>query len=343
MTQATGRCRGDWSGLPTEELLEVRLSDLGLRVEDAPTLVPRVARLHQELEAAGLSFRPALWLSTTWFSPTGVPGFAIPFYLAHPRLRLLERQRMLELEGGTVPACMRLLRHETGHALDHAYGLHRRPRWRRMFGSPGAPYRPSYVPRPSSRRSVIHLENWYAQSHPLEDFAETFAVWLKPRSGWRQQYREWPVALRKLEYVDELMGEIASKPARHHSRERLDSLPRLRMTLREYYSRKQAHYDREDRSVYDGDLKRLFGVGRSGRGAAGFLRSRGPELRRQVSRWTGQHPFVVEQVLKGMIARARELRLRVTHDERETGEGAAVLLTLHAFKLVRRRNPEYWR
>src|SRR5574341_1303894 len=50
---------------------------------------------------------------------------------------------------------------------------------------------------------VRHLEGWYAQKHPDEDFAETFAVWLTPGSRWRMRYRNWP-AIRKLRYMDRI-------------------------------------------------------------------------------------------------------------------------------------------
>ena len=54
------------------------------------------------------------------------------------------------------------------------------------------------------------LEGWYAQSHPVEDFAETFAVWLAPRSNWRAQYENWP-ALRKVEYIDRTMRRLKNR------------------------------------------------------------------------------------------------------------------------------------
>jgi hypothetical protein len=233
--------RRDWVGVSDRELLEVRLCELGLRLEETP-LLAGVERLWRELEAAGLRFRPHVWLSTDWFAPDGVPGFAVPFFLAHPRLVRLERGQMGEVEGGTSDACMKLMRHETAHALDFAYGLHRRRGWREHFGSYSEPYRRTYVPRRSSRRYVHNLEHWYAQSHPAEDFAETFAVWLRPRSAWRRRYAGWP-ALAKLEYVDRLVREIAGAPPRVRSRERTDSLPSLRMTLGEYYRRKRARYN----------------------------------------------------------------------------------------------------
>ena len=151
-------------------------------------------------------------MSEEWFSPDGIPGIAIPFYLAHPRLQRLERRLMREVEGGNDKWLMRILRHETGHAIDTAFGLRRRKSWRDTFGKASRRYPSRYSPRPASRRFVLHLGHWYAQSHPTEDFAETFAVWLPRYSRWRSQYAGWP-ALRKLEYVDETMRNLrASAP-----------------------------------------------------------------------------------------------------------------------------------
>jgi hypothetical protein len=195
-----------WAGLSSDELLDVRLCDLGLSIEGSP-LQPRIQRLYEELGQAGLRFRPYVWLSSDWFTPDGHTGFAVPFFLAHPRLAQLERRNMFEVEGGNRPWCMKLLRHETAHALDNAYHLRRRKRWRELFGPVSKPYRSSYVPEPSSRSHVLNLDYWYAQSHPVEDFAETFAVWLQPGSRWRTTYRGWP-ALAKLRYVDDLITEV---------------------------------------------------------------------------------------------------------------------------------------
>ncbi|MDJ0868452.1 MAG: hypothetical protein QNK03_20260 [Myxococcota bacterium] len=231
-----------WTELSDEALLDVRLCDLGLRLEGTP-LAGRLERVHGELAAAGLRFRPYAWLSNGWFTPHGVSGFAIPFYLAHPRLTRLERALMGEAEGDREAWCLQLMRHETGHALDNAYRLHRRRSWREQFGPFGEPYRVRYTPNPRSRAFVRHLDGWYAQSHPGEDFAETFAVWLQPRSGWRRRYAGWG-ALRKLEYVDALMAELRGEPPRLRTRERTDSLLGLRHTLREHYRRRLVRYTR---------------------------------------------------------------------------------------------------
>ena len=111
-----------WAGWPDEKLLDVRICDLGLTIEGTP-LERQIAEVNQELDARGIVFRAHYWLSDDWFTPNGVPGIAIPFYLAHPRLARLELSQMLEVEGGTRAWCMRILRHEIGHAIDNAYGF----------------------------------------------------------------------------------------------------------------------------------------------------------------------------------------------------------------------------
>jgi hypothetical protein len=330
-----------WASLPAQQLLDVRICDLSLKLEATP-LAARVERLHGELERAGLRLRPDVWLSTAWFSPDGVPGFAVPFYLAHPRLAALERMHMFEVEGGTRASFARLLRHEAAHALDHAYRLHRRYDWRQVFGKASAPYRRGYVPRPGSRRYVHHLDRYYAQSHPIEDFAETFAVWLGSRGRWRREYEGWP-ALRKLEYVDALMQEVRDTAPAVRARDRIETLPTVRLTLREYYRRRRSTWGDADLRVYDRDLARLFGNGARGKRASVFLRARRASLRTQVARWTGQRPFVVDEVLTGMIRRSRDLGLRLAHGERETAEGAAVLVAMHTLRIRRMRYREYVR
>ena len=186
-----------------------------------------------------------------------MPGIAHPFYLAHPRLMKLEKKMMFDVEGGTWRECMAILRHEAGHAMQHGYQLQRRRRWQQLFGPSSKRYPRYYRPNPASRRYVQHLRLWYAQSHPDEDFAETFAVWLRPRSNWRTRYAGWP-ALKKLEYVDELMGEIAGKRPLITTRERVDPLSKLSQTLGEHYKKKQAFYAFTPPKTYDRDLSRLF-------------------------------------------------------------------------------------
>jgi hypothetical protein len=312
-----------------DEILNMRICNLGVRIEGTP-LQERIDRLYHELDRRRIRFRPYFWFSDEWFTPDGVPGIAIPFYLGHPRLMRLEREQMLEVEGGTEEWCMRILRHETGHAIDNAYRLRRRRKWRETFGKATEPYPEYYSPKPYSRSFVLHLDAWYAQSHPAEDFAETFAVWLKPKSRWRTQYRGWP-ALKKLEYVHELMEEIREQKPRVSSRERPGSISTIRTSLREHYEKKRAHYGVEHPDFYDHDLQRLFSDDPQHAGcpsAAACLRRLAPRLRREVAHWTGQYQYTINQVLDGMIERCRELKLRVHRPEEDVERDALILLTI---------------
>ncbi|MBD3236334.1 MAG: hypothetical protein GF330_06510 [Candidatus Eisenbacteria bacterium] len=327
-----------WANLPQEELLELRLCDLGLKIEGT-ALEQRTSRVQQELERRGLRFRPYFWLSDDWFTPSGMTGCAIPFYLAHPRLIRLERKQIGEAEGARREWCMKLLRHEVGHAIDHAFRLTRRRKRQQLFGRSTIGYPRYYRPNPYSRRHVQHLEYWYAQSHPDEDFAETFAVWLAPRSRWRQRYAEWPRALRKLEYVDALMRELAGERPPVRTRARLESVRTLRKTLREHYHRKRSVYAVKPTDIYDRDLLRLFTRRRPRTGretAAGFIRRVRPEIVRAVARWTGEHGYVLEHVLKDMLARCRELRLYVQGSERQARRDFTILLVKHTIDALYR-------
>jgi hypothetical protein len=313
----------------------MRFCNLRVRLEDTP-LQDRIDRLYDELEQRGIDFRPHFWLSDEWFTPDGVPGVAIPFYLGHPRLMSLERKMMLEVEGGTEEWCMKILRHEAGHAIDNAFRLRRRRQWREVFGRASQPYPEYYSPKPYSRSFVLHLDAWYAQSHPVEDFAETFAVWLKPKSRWRSQYYGWPV-IKKLEYVNALMVEIRQAKPKVVCRNHVSPISSLRETLGEHYKRKRAHYGLDHPNFYDHDLRRLFSDAPEHArrpSAAALLRRLGPKLRREVSHWTGEYQYTINQVLDGMIERCRELKLRVHRPPAEVERDALVMLTIQTMNYL---------
>ena len=317
-----------WESLSDEQLLKRRLSSLRVTVEGT-WLEDCVNNLHDELGERGIRLRPHAWISSEWFSPDNTPGIAIPFYLAHPRLMKLEKKMILDVEGGTWSECMAILRHEAGHTVQHAYQLHRRRRWQQLFGPSSKRYPRYYRPNPASRRFVQHLRLWYAQSHPDEDFAETFAVWLKPRSSWRTRYAGWP-ALKKLEYVDELMGEIAGKRPLLTGRERVDPLNELRETLGDHYRKKQAMYAFDTPKTYDRDLYRLFSAEprhRRSQPASMFIRRNRARIRHLVARWTGENQLTLDAVLDDMIIRCREHNLRAVGSERKLLMNFTVLLT----------------
>ena len=323
-----------WPELDDDALLDVRMDDLPLKIEG--TLAQRTEQLSGELRERGLEFPLHFYLSDEWFTPDGGTAIAIPFYLAHPRLEELEETQMLEVEGGEYEWCMRILRHEAGHAIDNAYRLRRRARRREVFGPPSKPYPDFYTPKPYSKSFVLHLDAWYAQSHPDEDFAETFAVWLTPSSEWRQRYAGWK-ALPKLEYMDTLMGSLRGQPAPVDHHQEVDALSTLRGTLRQHYRNKRRHYGVDYPNFYDRDLRRLFSDApefASHVTAAQFISRIRRQVRRVVAGWTGIYQYTIDQVLEEMIARCRELKLRLAVPEEQARQEFTVLLTVQAMNYL---------
>jgi len=317
------------------QLLDLRLCDLPLKIEGTH-LQLRIEKLYRELNARSLSFRPHVWLGEEWFTPDGVSGFAIPFYLAHPRLIKLERSQMLEVEGVGEGECMRILRHEAGHALDNAYRLHTRRGWTDMFGSYRVPYPEWYQPQPGSRDYVLNLDAWYAQAHPAEDFAETFAVWLKPGTAWRRKYEGWG-SLRKIEYVDRLMNQLVSKAPKNITRKQIDPLKSLKTTLREHYQKKRAYYTIHWPALFERNLYRIFSAEPRHHqfpSAAQFLRRYQREICPVVANATGVHLYTVTHILRHMIVRCRELDLRVTQPDSEAMELSIATLAMQVMQVL---------
>ncbi len=318
----------DWANYTDEQLLQMRICDLKLKIPGTE-LESRIEAFYRELDEKAIAFKPVCYLGDEWFCPDGASTIAIPFYLAHPRLKKLEEHMMMEVEGGTEAWCMRLLRHEMGHVLNHAYLLEKEPLWQKLFGPPSLDYSESFRARPYSKRFVRHLNGWYAQSHPEEDFAETVAILLTPGLDWRRQYRGWK-ALDKLEYIDDLMRKLASKPPLVVSRAKMSEASRLRSRLEVYYKRRRRLYAQDFPDFFDSDLRRLFvdaSVAPSAERAAAFLRRSRKPILEAVSVWTGEPKFTVSRLFRALTERCAELDLRVRSDSSDL-EITAYLATL---------------
>jgi len=303
----------DWASLSDEQLLERRISKLGLRLEGT-TLEPLIKQLYDELSAKGLVFHPPCHIGDEWFVPVGIPAIFVPFFLVHDRLRALERTMMLEVEGGTKDWFMKLIRHEAAHAYNYAYHLPRNKKWEQIFGQTSDDETPdSYRPRPFSRSYVVNLDDWYAQSHPDEDFAETFAVWLTPGLDWRTRYAGWK-ALQKLEYVDELMRSLGGKPPLHTPKYRVADYDCLNLKLKTYYARKRKLYEDTYPNFYDTDLRQLFNAP-AGLKASSYLRLRRRRLLNAVCLWTNEKKYRVNELLTRLIDRCDHLGLHVHNDD----------------------------
>jgi hypothetical protein len=321
----------DWVSLSDDELLERKLSQLGLKLEGTD-LQPLVQQLYTELSQKGLVFHPPCHVGDEWFVPVGVPAIFIPFFLTHERLRKLEKHMMLEVEGETAPWFMKLIRHEAAHAYFYAYQLGKKKRWRQTFGLTSEEETPQfYRPRPYSRSYVVHLDDWYAQSHPDEDFAETLAVWLTPNLNWRERYRGWK-ALQKLEYVDELMASLAGKPPIHQPVYRIADYNFLGVKLKTYYARKRKLYEDAYPDFYDKDLRQLFPATADTEGrvkASVYLRHHRRQLMDAVCQWTNERKYQVDKLLNRLIERCDQLNLYLkAYDPRQNLQVSAYITSL---------------
>jgi hypothetical protein len=315
----------DWMALSDEQLLELRISKLGLRLEGT-ALEPLIKQLYDELTSKGLIFHPSCHIGDEWFVPIGIPAIFIPFYLVNDRLRNLERTMMLEVEGGTREWFMKLMRHEAAHAYSYAYEMQKKRRWQQWFGQTTDEETPDfYRPRPFSRSYVVHLDDWYAQSHPDEDFAETFAIWLDPAMDWRTRYTGWK-ALQKLEYVNELMTSLAGKAPAHMPKYRAADYNCLNLKLKTYYARKRKLYEDTYPDFYDADLRQLFSAP-SGINASSYLRQRKRRLMNSVCQWTNEKKFRVNKLLTRLIERCDQLDLKVLNDDPQQDFRVASYLT----------------
>ncbi len=302
----------DWVSMSDEELLEQKIARLGLTLEGTE-LAPLVQQLYAELDAKGLAFHPPVHVGDEWFCPVGIPAIFVPFFLVHPRLRELERRQILEVEGETAEWFMKLMRHEAAHAYSFAYRLQHKKKWQQHFGLASTEESDTYRPRPYSRSYVIHLDDWYAQSHPDEDWAETFAVWLTPGLDWRKRYQDWK-ALQKLEYTDELMRSLAGKPPVHNPPFKVAEYNFLNLKLKTYYARKRKAYADSFPDFYDKDLRSLFAAQAGAEGvekASIWLRRRRRQIVRAIARWSSEHKFRIDQLIKKITARCEALGLHV--------------------------------
>ncbi|HEX2061048.1 MAG TPA: putative zinc-binding metallopeptidase [Thermoanaerobaculia bacterium] len=294
------------------QVLPVRIRDLGMSLDNSP-VAELVRRLYGELEAKGLRhFRPLCYLSDEWGSPSGEPVIGIPFYLGDPRLATLE-DAVNDVEGERE--IMMYLRHEAGHAFNHAYELYRTDEYRELFGSSRRPYRDDYPFVPFSRDYVRYIPGWYAQKHPDEDMAETFAVWLDPDSRWQSRYFGWG-AMRKLQYIDRVARELADvPPARSEGRTDI-TVDEMEQTVEEFY--RQWHVDEtpmiEDLAL-DTDLMDIFSSASAAAPAAELLRAHRRTIIDKVNYWTGVRRTLVRTLVNAIEERLRALGLTGTEDQ----------------------------
>jgi hypothetical protein len=293
-----------------QEILAKPIKELGLKLEGSP-LERFVQQLYREVDRKGLKkFRPRCYLTDEWGCPSGEPVIGIPFYLANPELARLEKE-MNDLEDARE--IMLYLRHEAGHAFNYAYELYKTDEWRELFGPFRRPYRDNYRPIPFSRHFVRHIAGWYAQKHPDEDFAETFAVWLTPRSNWRKKYKGWR-AMAKLRYVDRMARRFRdTEPLRAQGATDV-TVEEMETTVADYYRKTVQEQQSSGDLALDTDLADIFKVSRrrkSGvRPAGELLKENRKAIVDKVAYWTGVQRPVVKKLVESIASRVEEMNLR---------------------------------
>jgi len=320
-----------------QEILSKPIQQLGLKLEGSP-LERFVHQLYKELDAKGLKkFRPKCYLTDEWGCPNMEPVIGIPFYLADPKLQRLESE-MNDIED--TRQIMMYMRHEAGHAFNYAYELYKTEEWRNLFGPFRRPYRDNYKPVPFSRQFVRHMEGWYAQKHPDEDFAETFAVWLTPGSRWRQKYKGWP-ALEKLRYVDRTFRKLGSlDPVRPRGRTDI-TVEEMDTTVGDFYEAVLSEQPSPGDLPLDTDLQDIFNAGRRRkkgvRPAAELLRENHKSLVDKLTYWSGVPRSLIKKLVESIETRVGEMDLRVNiKQERECLTELTVYATALAMNYVTR-------
>jgi hypothetical protein len=330
-------------GFHESNLWSTPIRDLGLTIAGT-RLEPIVAEFEEELRRAGLTrLKPRFYLSTEWGVPFETVAIAIPFYLARPELTALHEEQTGHVEGFSRADILRYLRHEMGHVVSYAYRLYDQEEWVRCFGSITQPYEEDYRPEPFSRRFVRHLPGWYAQKHPDEDWAETFAVWMTPGSEWEKEYEGWPEALAKLRYCDRTLRQITALDPLVTAEELDEDVGEIGYSVADYYEELGHDRSPDFPPGLDGALRAIFeesGDESSADGkrpAADLLLRLERSLMENVYRWTGHFPERTRVLVRHLATRARELDLAYrAGDETGTATGLTTFVTALAMNHVHR-------
>jgi hypothetical protein len=318
---ADGSKAGNPGTFSENRLTATPIQALGLSIEGS-VLEPILEEFKAEIAHAGIRLQPHFYLSTEWGVNPGSISIAIPFYLARTDLIALHEQQSGLVEGVDRDDVFRYLRHELGHVVNYAYLLYEREDWVKSFGSFTQPYLEEYRPIPFSRRFVRHLPGWYAQKHPDEDWAETFAVWMTPTLDWEREYADFPEALKKIRYCARIMAEIRDREPSVTHQISDESVQELTYSVGDFY-RRMEHEELSLPPGLDGALRAIFenlpakakattastSTGTSQRRipASDLIRQRESELIRNVYRWTGHAPEHARTLLRHLARRADEL------------------------------------
>lgn len=320
-----------WTHLSDKELLELRFCDLNLTLRQS-RMTPFIKALYKELAEKNLRFKPHFWIASEWYATDGVPGIAIPFYLTHPRLIRLHTSIMGSApEGAESQDCMKVLRHEAGHAIDNAFHLRKSRQRQKLFGLSSTEYPESYQPLAPYKNFVSHLNPWYAQAHPDEDWAETFATWLSPSSKWKSKYKQWPLALEKLKFVDRTMKSIAGTRPKVFVRKRPGLITQSRKKLKTFYTEQMSYLSHDINFDPRPLVTQVFSTAskyKKNKSATAFLKQERTLILDTLSKWTGQDPYSLGCMYDELYEVCKEKKYFLIQTEKSTSLELITLLSV---------------
>ena len=242
--------------IPEDILLKLKISDLPLNIKKS-YVYPYILQVIEELKNHKINFKMNMWFADEWFVADDTVGMGVPFYMLDLKLIKMEKKHVGFVDGETKQECLNIIRHEIGHVLDNAFKIRQREDFKKIFGDAAKKYPKSYDYKKYSKKFVRNIKDGYAQGHPVEDFAETFAVWLDPNSCWKSKYKLWP-AYKKLLYVDKLIKGFKNKKQVVFKKESFDLAADSKITLKKYYSIKKRLYGQNGDDFWDSSLKKVF-------------------------------------------------------------------------------------
>lgn len=316
------------------DLLAMKVKDLPLDEFRLP-FNKQVLTLKAELRRRGINWTPHLWASEEWFSPDGVPGFAFPFTLLDPRLIKLEKKHVGFLEGSSEKELVKLLRHECAHALDNAFHLRKNKKRQALFGLSSRPYPTFYVPDLNSKDYVKHLPQGYAQAHPEEDWAETFAVWLTPKYQWKEKYKTWP-AMEKLLLVDEIIKKSCLGESKVSNSDTPLHFRDDNRTLKQYFNWRKQSLGLRRNNFYADKVNEVFSTDGKEEANEVFKKYESVICKRLAKR-SGISTNIVKLMIKELKQECKIKNYRLKYSSYKTKTIVEEMLSFHSAEFLRKK------
>jgi hypothetical protein len=312
--------------LSDEEILNTRVKDLDLSGAFIYRDVIKV--LHSLLSQKSIIWKPHVWPSTEWFSPDGSGGFAIPFTLYHPKLIELEKKIIGYCEGEDKQEFLKLISHESGHAIDNAFRLRRKKRRQEIFGLTSKRYPKTYTPNPNTKDYVNHLDQFYGQSHPDEDWAETFAVWLT-KYNWKTEYKKTG-ALKKLIYLNSVMCDIAGDKSFKNVKKTYQHSKNETRTVREVLLEKKRNLGLTRKNYYTKILSPKFTEDRKSIKAYNFLLKNEARIINKLNNYNHADSWTITKSYQDIKSECRNKNYYLKYTSTQTNEIIENIIIQHA-------------